>query len=123
MSWIPALFVFNFSLLLLHEMDAIRVKEWKMFVVLKSMREETAYLVFSIVHLPLYFVVIFAVSHAFSSGYTLVYLLTDVFLIAHMVVHFLFRRNAANGFTSAYSNILIYAMGILASVHLVSILV
>jgi len=118
MNWIPVLFAFNFSLLLLHEMDAIRAKEWRMFIVFKSMREETAYTVFSLVHLPLYFWVIFTISQVFSSGYAFVYLITDVFLIFHTAIHFLFRRHKANGFTSVYSNMLIYVMGLLAVIHM-----
>jgi len=55
MNWLPILFAFNFSLLLLHEMDAIRAKEWKMFAVLKNMNEQNGYIVFSLLHLPLYF--------------------------------------------------------------------
>jgi len=121
MNWIPVIFALNFSLLLLHEMDAIRAKEWRMFIILKSMREETAYIVFSIVHLPLYFWIIFTISQVFSSGYAFVYLITDVFMIFHTAVHFFFRRNKANGFTSVYSNMLIYVMGILAAVHLIMI--
>ena len=121
MNLIPILFALNFSLLLLHEMDAIRSKEWKMFIILKSMREETAYIVFSIIHLPLYFWIIFTISQVFNSGYAFVYLLTDVFLIVHTGIHFFFRKHAANGFSSLYSNILIYIMGILAFIHLIMI--
>ena len=116
------LFVLKLSLLLLHEMDAVRAREWKMFIFLKSMREETAYIIFSVVHLPLYFWALFTISQPFSSGYTFVYLITDVFLIAHTVIHFFFRRHAANSFSSAYSNALIYIMGVLAVIHLILIL-
>ena len=122
MDWVHVLFVLKLSLLLLHEMDAVRAREWKMFIFLKSMREETAYIIFSVVHLPLYFWALFTISQTFSSGYTFVYLITDVFLIAHTVIHFFFRRHAANGFSSAYSNALIYIMGVLAVIHLILII-
>ena len=36
------------SLLLIHEMDAIRTKEWKMFIILKDMADETAYKIFAV---------------------------------------------------------------------------
>ncbi|MDR0309683.1 MAG: hypothetical protein LBH88_02860 [Candidatus Methanoplasma sp.] len=121
MNWVDVLFTVNFSILLLHEMDAIHAKEWKMFIILKSMNERTAYIIFSIIHLPLYFWVILTISQAFSSGYALVYLLTDVFLIAHMVVHFFFRKHSANNFSPVYSNVLIYTTGIIALIHLIMI--
>jgi hypothetical protein len=122
MNFLPFLFAFNFSLLLLHEMDAIRAKEWKMFVLLKDMKEQTGYMVFSLIHLPLYFWVIFTISQIWSGGYVAVYLLTDVFLIAHAIIHFFFRKHSANGFRSAYSNILIYAMAVLGLIHLLIML-
>lgn len=38
-----AIFILMLSLLVIHEMDAIRSKEWKMFIVLKDMADEKAY--------------------------------------------------------------------------------
>ena len=122
MNLLPVLFALNFSLLLLHEMDAIRAKEWKMFLILKDMSEQAGYVAFALIHLPLYFWVIFTISQVWSGGYALVYLLTDLFLIFHTGIHFFFRKHAANGFSGAYSNILIYAMGAIAVVHLLLML-
>jgi hypothetical protein len=115
-----ALFVFNCALLLLHEMDAIRAKEWKMFAVLKSMREETAYIVFASIHFPLYLLLTFIMAQAINSSLApAYYIVMNLLLIAHTGTHFFFRRHSANGFTSFYSNALIYAMGIFALLHLV----
>ena len=122
MNWIPYLFALNFSLLLLHEMDAIRAKEWKMFIILKDMKEQTGYIVFALLHLPLYFWVVFSISQVWSYQYGFVYLVTDIFLIAHAILHFFFRRNSANEFSSIYSNILIYSMALLAILHLILII-
>jgi len=118
MNMLPVLFALNFSLLLLHEMDAIRAEEWKMFIFLKDMKEQTGYIVFSLIHLPLYFWVIFTISQIWSGGYVLIYLLTDIFLIAHAIIHFFFRKHSANGFRSIYSNVLIYCMAVLGMIHL-----
>jgi len=123
MNWLPAvMFTFNITLLLLHEMDAIRAKEWKMFIILNRMREETAYIVFSLIHLPLYALVIFVISQSGSTAYALVWLIVDVFLVAHAIIHFLFRKHRANGFHSIYSMLLIYGMGIFAIIHLLLII-
>ncbi|WP_368665131.1 DUF6713 family protein, partial [Paenibacillus borealis] len=48
------IFSINFALLLLHEMDAIRAKEWRMFIILKDMEDNRVFKVFTILHLPLY---------------------------------------------------------------------
>ena len=122
LNWIPFLFAVNFSLLLLHEMDAIRAKEWKMFAILKDMKEQTGYIVFTLLHLPLYIWVVFSISQIWSGHYAFVYLATDIFLITHAILHFFFRRNNANEFSPIYSNILIYSMALLAIWHLVLII-
>jgi hypothetical protein len=121
MNWIPVVFVLNFSILLLHEMDAIRAKEWKMFILFRSMPEKTAYVIFSIIHLPLYFWAIFTITQPFSSSYAFAYLLINSFLIVHTIIHFFFRKHPANKFSSVYSNMLIYTMGIIALIHLIMI--
>jgi len=51
---LPVLFSVILSLLFLHEMDAVRNAEWKMFVILKDMDETKAYRIFTLLHLPLY---------------------------------------------------------------------
>jgi len=119
LNWTLAVFLLNFSLLLLHEMDAIRAKEWKMFVILKDMKEQTAYFVFSLLHLPLYFWIIYSITQTSSGKHNYIFLVTDAFLIFHSVIHFFFRKHKANEFKSFYSKALIYLMGILAMIHLV----
>lgn len=57
-SFLLVFFLFNFSLFLLHEMDAIRRSEWKLFIVLKDMEESKAYRVFTFIHLPLYTIIL-----------------------------------------------------------------
>ena len=49
------LFLLNLSIFLLHEMDAIRRSEWRLFIVLKDMEDSKAYQVFTGIHLSLYF--------------------------------------------------------------------
>lgn len=111
-------FVFILSLLLLHEMDAIRTKEWRMFIILKDLPEETAYRVFSILHLPLYFAALVALVWGGLNGNFILFIILDLFLVAHAFIHFGFRNHASNGFTSLYSKVLIYVMGALSVAHL-----
>ncbi len=106
-------FIIILSLLLIHEMDAIRAKEWKMFIVLKDMAEKTASTTFILLHLPLYF----GALYAFVSGATASYVLKiiiDAFLLGHAIIHYCFRHNENNGFQSRLSKIIIYAMPVLA---------
>lgn len=112
------IFAVNFSLLLLHEMDAVRNKEWKIFIILKDIKDEDAYIIFSLIHLPLYIWIIISVSQTLSTGCIFIWILTDIFMLFHGIIHFLFRKHASNNFKSLYSNALIYGMCILSAVHL-----
>ena len=117
-SHMLTLFIFMLSLLLIHEMDAIRSKEWKMFIGLKDLKDDTAYKIFTIAHLPLYFVGFFILAQAGSLANTVLYFIMDGFLACHTVIHFCFRKHPANGFSSMFSQCIINLMGLLAIIHL-----
>jgi hypothetical protein len=112
------LFVVIISLLLLHEMDAIRAREWKMFIVLKDMSEETAYKVFLFIHFPLYIAAFYVLcNESMQSGYILKVSI-DIFLIGHAILHYGFRNHNSNGFSAYYSKAIIYSLFALALAHL-----
>lgn len=107
------LFIVIISLLLIHEMDAIRTKEWKMFIILKDISNELAYKIFTFVHLPLYFIAIFVMVQGGVSANAILYFVIDFFLIGHSIIHFCFRKKPNNGFTSTFSKTIIYSLSIL----------
>ncbi|MDP9455373.1 MAG: hypothetical protein M3Q49_22425 [Actinomycetota bacterium] len=47
-------FLVGFCFLLAHEMDAVKLREWKMLPVLSKMGEEAGYRMFALLHVPLY---------------------------------------------------------------------
>lgn len=112
------LFIFTVSLLLVHEMDAIRTKEWKMFIILKDISDENAYKIFTIIHLPLYFLILILMIQGRDSINAILAYILDFFLIGHTVIHFCFRKKPNNGFISMFSKIIIYSLGFLAIAHL-----
>lgn len=89
------LFLLNFSLFLLHEMDAIRHSEWRLFIILKDMEDSKAYKVFTFIHLFLYVVIL---SLLFSQYQTII---------------------PRNEFKNRFSRAIIYPIGFLAVIHLV----
>ena len=111
------IFSLELALLFVHEMDAVRRQEWKMFVKLKDMEDEKAYRVFMLLHIPLYT----AILALLLSGYRIGFYITDVFLIAHTLVHTGVRNHTANKLTSGISKSIIFISGILAAVHLLLI--
>ncbi len=106
-----------FSLLLVHEMDAIQAKEWKIFLVLKDMTDELACKVFTGMHVPLYAGVLYVLLRGGAAGHAL-QIIIDVFLAGHAVIHFAFGNHVDNGFQSLYSKTIIYSMAALALLHL-----
>ena len=117
-----SLFIFMVSLLLIHEMDAIRAKEWKMFVFLEDMADELACKVFMLAHLPLYFAARFLLVQGGITTSAILYYVLDIFLIGHALIHFGFRKHKNNGFTSALSKTFIYTPTALGVIHLLLVL-
>lgn len=112
------IFSINFALLLLHEMDAIRAKEWRMFIILKDMEDNRVFKVFTILHLPLYTFLLFS----FISQQLLSFVIIDLFLIFHSIAHFFFEKNPNNNFKNLYSRLIIYPMGLLGLLHLLGLM-
>lgn len=112
------LFIVNLSLLLVHEMDAVRNREWRMFAVLKNMADEKACRVFILAHIPLYIAVLLMLM---SPAQQILFYTLDIFLIFHTAIHFGFRQHKNNAFTSVFSKMLIYGMGVVSVVHLAGI--
>ncbi|WP_309139200.1 DUF6713 family protein [Brevibacillus sp. RS1.1] len=110
------IFLITLSLFLLHEMDAIRRSEWRLFIVLKDMEDSKAYKVFTFIHLPLYTMILYLL---FSKYQTVTFWVLDVFFIIHTVLHLLFEKHPRNGFKNIFSRTIIYPMGVLAAIHLV----
>jgi hypothetical protein len=112
------IFSINFALLLVHEMDAIRAKEWRMFVFLRELTDERAFKVFTILHLPLYAFLLFS----FISQHFLSFIIIDIFLILHSIAHFFFEKHPSNHFKNVFSRLIIYPMGLLGLLHLVGLM-
>lgn len=107
-------FVLNLTLLLIHEMDAVRNYEWRMLPVLKTMQDNAAYRAFMLLHVPLYAFLLYLLLGGYQ---TAAYAILDGFLILHTLLHALFERHRQNRLTSLYSRTVIYAMGALSAVH------
>lgn len=49
--FLTLLFAIELALVMTHEIGAIRCKEWRLFIGLKALPEETAYCVFTLPHI------------------------------------------------------------------------
>jgi len=109
------LFLVNLSLFFLHEMDAIRRSEWRLFIILKDIEDSKAYRVFTFIHLFLYVIIL---SFLFSEYQTIIFWVLDIFFLIHAILHLFFERHPRNEFKNSFSRSIIYSMGILAVIHL-----
>ena len=111
-------FYIGLSFILTHEMDAIRVKEWKMFPFLATLEEETAYLVFTGLHIPLYLLLFWGLV---SDSSRVVITGLSTFFVIHLGLHILFIKHKDNRFKSVFSWILIVGCGISGALDLLGV--
>ena len=100
MSIEAPLFLLGLSLLLVHELDAVRCHEWRMFPGLSALSDRWGLRLFILLHVPLLYALMGAV--AAGPGATLVTAL-DLFFILHLGLHLLFLRHPRNEFRDALS--------------------
>lgn len=84
-------FYLGLTLLTMHEMDAIRCKEWRIFPGLSLLSDKLGHIVFVFTHIPLFFFIFKQLSHSqdiegFIKGF-------NVFMIVHLGLHILFLKH------------------------------
>ncbi len=94
-------FFLGLGFILTHEMDAIRCKEWLMFPLTFFLKDEVGFLVFTLVHIPLYAWVCWSLSSSPLSP--IFFRAWDIFLIVHLFLHILFLKHPENRFKSGFS--------------------
>ncbi|MGJ1267135.1 DUF6713 family protein [Sphingobacterium spiritivorum] len=94
-------FYTGLSLFTIHEMDAIRCKEWRIFPGLSFLDDRWGFRIFMLTHIPI-FLFIYRQLHdvptleTFMKGF-------NVFLMVHMGFHLLYLKHKRNEFTDGIS--------------------
>lgn len=92
-------FLVGMAFLLLHELDAMRCHEWRIFPGLSLLDDRLGMTVFQLVHIPLFYWVFLGLEQmtdAFRFGWS-------VFLIVHLFLHVLFLWHPKNEFKDGLS--------------------
>ncbi|MGB3634576.1 MAG: DUF6713 family protein [Rubrobacteraceae bacterium] len=110
-------FILGFCFLLVHEMDAIRAKEWKIFPGLSRMSDEAGYVTFTALHVPVYALLFWGLLG--DGGAPSLIFGLDVFFVVHVLLHLIFYNHPENRFRSVFSYTLIFGAGVFGAVDLV----
>lgn len=112
------LFFLAVSSLLLHEMDAIDKREWRVLFVLRKLPDSGALRWFILLHLPLLVALLALVAAESSSTTQSIEGGVDVFLVGHGVLHEMMSARGDASFASTFSRMLIWSAGLFGIVHL-----
>jgi L-cystine uptake protein TcyP (sodium:dicarboxylate symporter family) len=93
----------------MHEMDAIRCKEWRIFPGLSLLNDLWGYRFFMLAHIPLFLFLFLGLSQTENSR--LIFGL-DVFFIIHVGLHLLFLLHKKNEFKDWISWTIIVMAGV-----------
>ena len=103
-------FYLGISLLTIHEMDAMRCREWRIFPGLSMLSDKIGQTIFIFLHIPLFFFIYWKLNHAqdieaFIKGF-------NIFMTIHLGLHILFLKHKNNEFKDWISWTIIAGAGL-----------
>ena len=110
-------FYIGLSLLMMHEMDAIRCREWRIFPGLSMLSDKVGHIVFLFLHIPLFYFVFWNL--IYSQGVESFMCGLNIFMIVHLGLHILFLKHKNNEFTDWISWSIIIGAGLCGLIDLV----
>lgn len=96
----------HISLFILHEMDAVYAREWRMIKPFRSVDDALGSRIFIALHFILYFILLYLVN-TYSSE---LLIFMSAFFIFHFFLHIIFRGNSENRMNNAFSETLIFIL-------------
>ncbi|HCO68254.1 MAG TPA: hypothetical protein DIT04_10940 [Dysgonomonas sp.] len=112
----------NLSLFIMHEFDAFRKGEWRMFAFLKPLGEKFQYNLFLWLHLPLLLFVFYYFGTVIDGGHTTLWMVWNSLMILHLIVHLTALKWKSNVF-DAFSFIWIGGTGLTSLINIILILI
>lgn len=110
-------FWLSFSLLLVHEMDAVRLHEWRILPLFSRLDDRMGCVTFTLAHIPLYTLLLWQLTSS-ASPQTNLMLGLDSFAIVHIGLHWLLRNHLLNEFKTLSSWGIIIGAGVAGLVDL-----
>lgn len=111
--------VLNVISFIMHEFDAFYHREWIMFKFLRKLKENTQYLIFLYLHIPLLLLITYYLWSVYNLDNIILWIVWNILMIVHLVIHLFALRWKTNVFKSLYSFVFI---GVAALAGLVNLL-
>ncbi len=115
------LFYVGIALLFTHELDATYRHEWRIFPLVSRLRDDMGYLVFVVLHIPLFVLILWLLCHPSENVRFGFQVTMDIFFMVHLGLHLLLKNHAHHEFTSTLSKSIIFLNALVGLVHLVLI--
>lgn len=103
------------AFIFVHELDAIRCKEWRIFPGLSLLNDKLGYLFFSYLHIPLILWILYEVKSG-NENFTYYF---NIFLIIHLFLHLLFLMHKKNEFKDWISWVIIIGAALCGLIDLI----
>lgn len=116
--WTDPLLWLGVSLLLAHELDAVRAREWRLLFVLRRMPEERAREAFVLIHVPIVAALIWLLANPAPGLRLPSQIAFDLFLVVHAVLHRRLERHPLYDFHGRVSKGLIFGAAAVGALHL-----
>jgi len=113
-----ALFSLGLSLLLAHELDAVRAREWRLLPVLRRLPDAQGRDAFILVHVPLVALLIWLAASPVADVRFWFQAVADAFFVVHVALHRAFMSHPDYDFHGALSRSLILGAGAVGALHL-----
>ena len=117
------IFYTGFALFITHELDAIHRHEWRIFPFLSSLKENFAYKIFVIAHVPLIVFLLWLMYHPSANIRYWFQISLDIFLIIHLGLHYLLKSHKKNEFASVFSKTIIILMALSGLLHITFLII
>ena len=101
------IYYLGLACLFTHELDAVTHSEWRLLVGLRSQPDETALPLFVVLHVPLFFFILWLSHFPREAVQRATRLFVAAFLVVHAVLHFTKASNPLDEFHGTLSRALI----------------
>lgn len=110
-------FISGIAFIIMHEMDAVRCREWRIFPGLSALNEKLGFTIFIFAHIPIFIWLFWRTTNgadlaSFKVGF-------DIFLMIHLGLHILFLMHKNNEFKDWISWTIIVGAGLCGLLDLV----